>query len=306
VVFRSDKVTGPYVPLATNPILTQRDLPNDRPNPITSTGHAKFVDTPSGEWWTVFLGVRPYDAAGDFNTGRETFMMPVRWQGGWPRITDPGQPVPWKGRAPKLPPRPKGPVPLNGDFKFREGFDRPTLAPYWMMLRNPDGHWWRIRKGALEIDPRPVALGEHGNPSLFARRQQHLNATATTEVRFRAGNDNAEAGLIAFQNDEYWYFLGVGSEHGKPVVRLRTRTGGGDAAGKIIGEAPLPVAPGSPVQLRISAHGPRYDFAWSADGRNWRTLEKGADGTVLSTKKAGGFVGAVVGLYAHDGSGGGK
>jgi alpha-N-arabinofuranosidase len=28
---------------------------------------------------------------------------------------------------------------------------------------------------------------------------------------------------------------------------------------------------------------------------------KGADGTILSTKKAGGFVGAVFGLYAHDG-----
>ena len=30
---------------------------------------------------------------------------------------------------------------------------------------------------------------------------------------------------------------------------------------------------------------------------------KDADGTILSTKKAGGFVGAVFGLYAHEGSG---
>jgi beta-xylosidase len=32
VVFRSDKVAGPYVPLASNPILTQRDLLKDRPS----------------------------------------------------------------------------------------------------------------------------------------------------------------------------------------------------------------------------------------------------------------------------------
>ena len=42
-----------------------------------------------------------------------------------------------------------------------------------------------------------------------------------------------------------------------------------------------------------------YDFSWSKDGRHWRNLARGADGTILSTKRSGGFVGAVVGLYAH-------
>ena len=301
VVFRSDKVTGPYVPLETNPILTQRDLPKDRPHPITSTGHAKFVDTPAGEWWAVFLGVRPYDAAGDFNTGRETFMMPVRWTDGWPRITNPGQPVLWVASAAKLPPQPKGPVPLNGDFTLRENFDAPKLPLYWMQLRNPDGLWWHIRNGALQLDPRPVALGDDGNPSLLARRQQHLNATATTELRFRPTSDDAEAGLIAMQSDQYWYFIGIGSDHGKPVVRVRRSVNG---AVSTLAEAPLTGS--APVRLRVAAHGPSYDFAWSDDGRHWRTLVKDADGTILSTKKAGGFVGAVFGMYAHEGSGAGK
>jgi xylan 1,4-beta-xylosidase len=58
------------------PILTQRDLPRDRPLPITSAGHAQLVDTPDGKWWATFLAVRPY---GDdlYNTGRETFLLPV-------------------------------------------------------------------------------------------------------------------------------------------------------------------------------------------------------------------------------------
>ena len=42
-----------------------------------------------------------------------------------------------------------------------------------------------------------------------------------------------------------------------------------------------------------------YDFSWSGDGKPWRTLKRGADGTLLSTKRSGGFVGAVFGLYAH-------
>ena len=302
VVFRSDKVGGPYIALASNPILTQRDLPKDRPHPITSTGHAKFVDTPAGEWWAVFLAVRPYDSAGNFNTGRETFMMPVHWSNGWPRITEPGHGVPWSETAPRLPQQAKPPVPAHGDFTFREEFNSPKLATYWMQLRNPTGRWWRIANGSLQLDARPAAIADEGNPSLLARRQQHQNATVTTAVRFRPSSDAAEAGIVAYQNDAHWYFIGVGSDHGKPVVRVRRRN---DDAGVVIEQAPLSVS-GAPVQLRISAHGPSYDFAWSTGGRRWHTLVKGADGTILSTPKAGGFVGAVFGLYAHDGSGGGK
>jgi xylan 1,4-beta-xylosidase len=301
VVFRSEKVNGPYVALATNPILTQRDLPKDRARPITSTGHAKFVDTPAGDWWAVFLGVRPYDSEGDFNTGRETFMMPVRWKDGWPRITDPGQAVPWTARAAKLPHQPKGPVPLNGDFTLREEFQSPHLAPYWMMLRNPGGKWWHIARGALELDARPVALEDAGNPSLIARRQQHLNATVTTQVRFDPASENSEAGLVALQSDEYWYFIGVGSDHGKRVVRVRRRAGGPSST---LAEAAVPGS--GPLRLRISARAAAYDFSWSSDGRRWHPLLAGADGTILSTKKAGGFVGAVFGLYAHSGSRGGQ
>ena len=53
-----------------------------------------------------------------------------------------------------------------------------------MTLRKP-GNWWRIKQGALELDAWPVALGDGGNLSLLARRQQHLNAIVTTSVRFR-------------------------------------------------------------------------------------------------------------------------
>ena len=71
VVFRSRKVTGPYVPGPENPILTQRDLDPARPSPVAATGHADFVQA-GGRWWAVFLGTRPYEA-NLTNLGRETF-----------------------------------------------------------------------------------------------------------------------------------------------------------------------------------------------------------------------------------------
>jgi alpha-N-arabinofuranosidase len=60
--------------------------------------------------------------------------------------------------------------------------------------------------------------------------------------------------------------------------------------------------PPGPTELRIEAKGASYDFSWSMDGRRWNKLVSGADGTILSTKKSGGFVGAVVGVYAHAGT----
>ncbi len=85
VVFRSSSPLGPYTPYSGNPILTQRHLDPSRAFPVTSTGHADFVETQNGEWWAVFLGTRPY-ANDTYNIGRETFLLPVRWVDGWPVI----------------------------------------------------------------------------------------------------------------------------------------------------------------------------------------------------------------------------
>src|SRR5690606_13654731 len=60
VIFRSKDVKGPFMPWDKNPILTQRNLNPNRPNPITSTGHADLVEGPDGNTYAVFLAVRPY------------------------------------------------------------------------------------------------------------------------------------------------------------------------------------------------------------------------------------------------------
>jgi alpha-N-arabinofuranosidase len=297
VVLRSRAMTGPYEAFPGNPILTQRDLPHDRPNPITSAGHADFVETPNGEWWATFLATRPY--AGDFyNTGRETFLMPVRWADGWPRITDPGAVIPWTAPKLNLPSGGSAP-PTSGAFTARDDFNSTKLPLNWMMMRNPREQWWRIGDGQLELQARPVALGDNGNPSFLARRQQHLNATATTMLRFTP-TAGGEAGLVALQSDEYFYFLAVGENGGRPVVRLHRRAGPGDPKfGEVVKEQPLPLSAGAPVYLRAEARGANYEFSWSADGKGWHTLVKDADGTILSTKRAGGFVGSMFGVHAY-------
>nr|HPI28546.1 family 43 glycosylhydrolase [Candidatus Neomarinimicrobiota bacterium] len=138
VVFRSEQVTGPYVPYAKNPILTQRHLDPNRPHPITCTGHADLVMTPAGDWWAVFLGCRPYlpEYEGYFNTGRETFMAPVKWIDGWPVIDPDHAEIQYSYPLPIILEKPiKADIPYSGNFRMRDDFDSETLDLYWVFLR---------------------------------------------------------------------------------------------------------------------------------------------------------------------------
>jgi xylan 1,4-beta-xylosidase len=307
VILRSKSVTGPYEANPANPILTQRGLPSDRANPITSAGHAQLVTTPDGKWWATFLAVRPY--ADDFySTGRETFLMPVRWENGWPRITDPGQVIPWTHTRPDLPAQLAPPVPTNGGFTVRDEFDG-KLPPYWMMLRNPRSSWFTLEGGTAKLQARPVGLGDNGNPSFLARRQQHQNAAAETVVRFTPEKDGDRAGIAVLQNDGHWFLLGLKQVGGKLALVLERRDGpDGAAAGETIAAveaATYGIAPGKPLALRIEVHGNRYVFSYArvlgspdVPMLAWRPLTR-LTTDALTTKTAGGFVGSVVGIVAE-------
>lgn len=299
VILRSRSVTGPFVPNPSNPILTQRGMPADRPNPITSAGHAQLVQTQKGDWWATFLAVRPY--AGDFYTiGRETFLLPVTWKDGWPQITAPGQAIPYTHARPALPATPKPKVPTNGAFTVRDEFAGAKLPPYWLMARNPRSSWYALEGGALKLTARSEGLGDNANPSFLARRQQHRSATAETLVRFTPEKDGDRAGLSVFQNDDYWFFVGIKQVGGKTLVTLDQREGPkAPRTGTTVATAR--VTAGTPLRLRITVADNRYSFAFApATGRaapKWQTLGSvTTDG--LTTKTAGGFVGSVFGVFA--------
>ncbi len=124
VVFRTKDLNEPFVSFEKNPILTQRHLDKDRKNPITTTGHADFVEDNQGNWWAVFLGCRPYEK-NFVNTGRETFMAPVEWKDGWPIINPNFEEIQYQ--YPIVSKRKKDIEPFNGNYLFRDDFNSSTL-----------------------------------------------------------------------------------------------------------------------------------------------------------------------------------
>ncbi len=296
VIFRSEAVTGPFVPWEKNPILTQRNLDGTQPRAVTTTGHADLVIGPDGNWWSVFLGCRPY--AGHFyNTGRETFLLPVKWTNdGWPMILPPGERVPYTVAAPSHAlPVAAASVPLTGNFTWRDEFDQTSLSPLWIMLRTPHETWWQTGNpgGHLSLTPRTDLLSGKGQPSFIARRLQHAHFDASTSVEV-SQTPGVSAGLVAFQNETHHYFFGVHRSAKGLTVFLEVLNG---KPAETMASVVIPEC--SQIELRLTGDDQVMTFAYSTSAGEWRTLVADADATVLSTQTAGGFVGAVLGLHAR-------
>lgn len=292
VIFRSRTLAGPYEARPV-PILTQRDLPPDRPDPVTSTGHADLIETTKGDWWAVFLGTRPY--AGDlYLTGRETFLLPVTWAQGWPTILPPGTPVPLTVARPALPPGPAPVPPTSGSFDYVDDFQGNALSPAWVGIRVPKHPFLKVAHDTLSLGSA-APLGERsGVPAFVGRRLQHRRADISVTVRFDPAHDGDRAGLAAIQNDRSFLFFGTTRINGKPQVALYAR----DKADADTLLAAAPFNPARPVTFTLRINGGTIACDYLTGGAR-HTLKAGLDAALLSTARAGGFVGTVVGPYAY-------
>ncbi len=294
VVLRSNAVWGPYVPYEHNPILTQRDLPDDRKHPVTSTGHAQFVEGPDGKTYAVFLGCRPY--TGDYyNTGRETFIAPVEWKNEWPIINPDSREVKYAYTA-NFNEVKQNALPQSGNFAYTLSFEK-ELDASLVFLRSCDSSSFSLSKNeGLTLQLKPETCMETGNPSFIGKRQQHLVCSTETELNFSAGSNNEQAGLVIFQDEKHFYFLSKSTENGAPVLQLFKS----NADSKNMDElATIPLAADTKnVQLRIDAAGEFYSFHYAIQPGKWQVLKDKVDAKFLSTKVAGGFIGCFFGMYA--------
>lgn len=263
---------------------------------MVNAGHADLVEATDGSWWALFLASRSY-GQGHYNTGRETWLLPVRWQDGWPSILPAGQAIAQVAPGPSFQQRDAAQAPLAGNFRWRDDFDQPALDIAWTYLRAPRQAWADLKSkpGTLTLHPLAQGLDSLHNPSFLARRQQHLafDASLALELPAQAGT---AAGIAAFQNETHWYFLGVRrSDDGRAEAFLEKRAG--DST-QTVARAPL-AADAATLKLKIEGDAGAYAFGYDADGQGWRWLRRDEDGTLLSTTVAGGFVGTMLGPYAR-------
>jgi xylan 1,4-beta-xylosidase len=294
VAFRSDKATGPFVPYDKNPILTQKGLDPNRKNPVTSTGHADLVEGPDGKTYAVFLGVRPYK--GDYyNTGRETFIAPVSWSTGWPVINPDVKEVQYAYEVNFSTAIHADQVAQNGNFSVKHDLSNDKDLSL-LFLRTKPTSWYKPGTNGVALALQPETIMGKGNASFVGRRQQHLVSDAMTTMAFNANAENEKAGLMVLQDEQHFYFLGKSVDKtGRPVLQLFKAK---DQKGMVLlTQIALPQNT-EHVALKITANGDKYQCQYALNDRKWKQIGNVLDGKFLSTKVAGGFIGALFGLYA--------
>lgn len=294
VVFISDNPKGPFKPSSNNPILTQRYFPKDRGNKVDWTGHADIIEGPNNQYYGVFLGIRPNDKD-RVNIGRETFILPVDWSGTFPVFENGLVPMEPKLKMPKGVENKTGKEGFfpNGNFTFTENFTSNKLDYRWIGLRGPRENFISITKQGLAINPFETNIKELKPTSTLFYRQQHNTFSFETTLNYKPASEKDLAGIVCLQNERFNYVFGI-TKKGKDTYVLLERTENGES--KIIASKKIEIK--KAVKLQVKAKGDSYEFNFTANDSDYENLGGAVSGDILSTNVAGGFTGALVGLYA--------
>lgn len=282
-IARSKDPFGPFESNPNNPILSNRSTDKK----IQATGHADLIQTQDGDWWAVFLGIRPIGYPERHHLGRETYLAPVIWnEEGWPVIGDNGhaelehdsgnlsaeKPTEW------------------GKF---EDFDAEELSLEWNFYRNPIPNSWSLtqRPGWLTLNGKSTTLSDIGSPCFVGRRQQHFNCKTTTLLEFDPIEEGEEAGLTTFMNEYFHYEIAKTMKNGKKVLLFRRRLG------TLVNIEHEVEYDESSVVLGLEASDYNYTFTYQALNGEKVIIGKG-ETSMLAKEVAGGFVGVYIGMYA--------
>ncbi len=285
-VARSQSLSQYFEGNLSNPILSHRHLGKNCK--IVNVGHPDMVETQNGEWWMIVLGSRPY--GGYYrNLGRETFLVPMTWEDGWP-VVNPG--VGLVEDECKLPNLPYWEPSILDDC---EEFNRDEIPFHFMYSRNPDLTKYSLneRESHLRMYLSQVGIHEQKSPTLLVRRQQDMSFTAEAKMEFKpAGGERA--GICLYQSNDYYYALFMTkSNHGVEICVVKRENGQETRIARQEIESN-----DSCVYLKIHGHEQDISFAYRKNDTSYKVLKAGVDGRILSTDVAGGFVGTCVGVFA--------
>jgi alpha-N-arabinofuranosidase len=154
-------------------------------------------------------------------------------------------------------------------------------------------------KNGLEINPFETNIKELKPTSTLFYRQQHRTFSFTTTLNYKPKSEKDLAGVVALQNEQSNYVFGVTKKDKDYILVLEKNSFSRrerSAKSEVLASTKIDIS--SPIELKISAEGDKYTFSYSTDGATFENLGGTVSGDILSTDVAGGFTGALLGLYA--------
>lgn len=182
LVFRSDKLTGPYegrVALKDNGV-----------------AQGGLIDTPEGDWYALLF--QDHGAV-----GRVPFLVPVKWEEDWPILGVDGKvPTTLNISAGGM-----AGIVASDEFGRRSG--QPALPLVWQWNHNPDNRNWSLteRPGFLRLTTGRVDVDLLGARNTLTQRTFGPECSGTVSVDVSSMKDGDFAGLGVLQ--KRYGFVGV-------------------------------------------------------------------------------------------------
>jgi beta-xylosidase len=199
IIHRADKITGPY---------EGRVVLRDQ-----GVAQGGLIDTPEGDWYALLF--QDHGAV-----GRIPFLVPVRWEDGWPVLGE-------NGKVPETLDIPVGDAGLSGivasdEFSRRPG--APALPLVWQWNHNPNNeHWTLTEDGFLRLTTGRVDADLLSARNTLTQRTFGPTCSATTALNVANMKDGDYAGLAVLQKN--YGFVGVKVEQrNKSVVMAGVET----------------------------------------------------------------------------------
>lgn len=304
-VSRSRDLHGPFEQCPANPVLTHRHLGRDYP--ICNVGHADLVECQDGSWYAVCLGSR---LVGGYHKplGRETFLVSVTWEDGWPVFSPGTGKVEWSYPAPAFAGEGDA-FPVDNDNTEWNYLG----APYEDFIRRESGTIavrmlpqslvpWEFEGEMFDFFGHMQKIGKTKRCMPFYGRRLHEAAFAFETHMEVTLSSKESAGIAIIQNNAHQLRLeGAAETDGTVrfrVVKVTYSLRDGKMHYEEIEQGAVALPASDSYQLVMQGHDNTYDFSVCPAGGAWQTVAARVDGTHLGSEAAGGFVGAYVGVFA--------
>lgn len=301
---RSKHIRGPYKGYPGNPFLTNKNTDEY----FQTVGHADLFQDASGNWWAVALATRSGPAWEIYPMGRETVLVPMKWEKGeWPVIDQ----VRGKQSGP-LPPmnrhvKGNGPFADEGDeLNFAPGSSIPMQLLFWrppkasLFAISPPGHPDSLRISPSRVNLTADELYKPAEDGLgfIARKQTATTFNYSVDLSFRPTQPDEEAGVTVFLTQMQHIDLSVINldTNGSLAPHLRWRV---EAVGKPNYTAleanivPLPMSwRAQPIRLSIEAkEDSQYSFAAAPVAKPREVVKMGTASAGVVSGGSGPFTG---------------
>jgi len=281
-IFRSKFPYGPFEPCPHNPILTHRNV---QTMDIQCAGHADLFQDERRNWWLVCLAVRPVSGR-LHNLGRETFLAPVKWEGGWPIVGNEGT----------IALEMDGPLPaIAGELEhgFLDYFEKDSLDLHWTCIRNPRYENYKQNKPGITLIGEGIKLNSPlMSPTFLGIRQTEFKTHSSVKINLIS--ENIKAGMTAYYNTNYYYSLNIIKENGKLFAELEKQIHDDNFKR-------IEIPPADTLVLHIDTDQEYYYFFVESATENLELGKGSVAGLCTEGTMTGSFTGVFIGIFSVSG-----